>query len=140
MKITLQNGTVVEGTFDELTQAGFLPARTMSSLALKPQLDLFQVELNTITEQSEPKSAPAVSAEPAVADPKTGRPFSGLTIKIHDALSKVTKTGNEQRVPVASKDELKVRQVVTRFNRVNKTKIHVNKIRVGDRIAMIISQ
>jgi hypothetical protein len=141
MKITLLNGNVVEGTFDELNQAGLLQSNTMAARALKPQLDLFPAQYQVSeTQAQEEKQVPEVATIATVEEPKTGRPFNPLTVKVHDALAKAKKTGNEQRIAVASKDELKVRQVVTRFNRVNKTKFSANKIRVGDRIAMVLSQ
>lgn len=135
MKITLSNGNVVEGTLDELTTAGLLPSRSMAARAVSQQLELPLVSLTA------PAAAPSTTADaPAATTAKVGRPLAPLTIKIADAFDKLEATGTTQRVSIAAKDEKKARSTVYRTNRDRNQSVVANKVRVGDRIALILSK
>ena len=133
MKITLSNGNVVEGTLDELTTAGLIPARTMAARAVSSQLELPLLAITT-------PAAPAATATPAATTVKLGRPLAPLTIKIADAFDKLADTGAEQRISIAAKDEKKARATIYRTNRDRSMKVVANKIRIGDRIALVLSK
>ncbi len=142
MKITLSNGNVVEGTLDELTTAGLLPTRSMATRAVDPRLDYTQLPRYAVagdTAQPEATVAPAVVATPATPATKVGRPLAPLTIKIADAFDKLIDTGTVQRVSIAAKDEKKARATIYRTNRDRSLKVVANKIRIGDRIALVLS-
>lgn len=131
MKITLQNGNVVEGTFDELNSAGLLPARTLAAHAVSPQLDLFQASLT---------AQPTEKAAVVVVEPKRGRPTSDLSIKIHEALARLEATSQPQQVSIASKKEASARACVYQINAKTGKSYSVNKVRIGDRLAIRISK
>ena len=134
MKITLSNGNVVEGTLDELTTAGLIPSRTMATRAVSAQLELPLMSLNA---PATPAATPTATGSPAV---KLGRPLAPLTIKIADAFDKLVDTGAEQRISIAAKDEKKARATIYRTNRDRSLSIVANKIRIGDRIALVLSK
>lgn len=132
MKITLLNGNVVEGSLEELTVAGLIPSRTMASLAVSQQMNLFTASL---TAQPAVKAAPTVT----VAVLAIGRPKGALRLKIEEAIDKAIESKAEQRVPIASMDESKARTIVFNVAKERNVKVSANKVRVGDRIALILS-
>ena len=135
MKITLQNGIVVEGTAEELNQLDVMKGTSIARRAV--QGELFPERLNISMSAPAPAAAPEAEVQTAA---RVGRPQTVFTGKIHDAIAKLTATGKEQRVAIAAKDEKHARSIVTRHNRVYKTQMSVNKMRVGDRVTVIISQ